>query len=313
VTTSPVEQRIRESLHSLAVAPAADRLGQVIGKARRRRHRQTAALAVFVVVVGTGGVLTAVRPWSPARSGLATPSSYPGDPPIRYVGHATATGILEDNVTRFGSPRDPSAAIPARDALHDAWLHRSVSSATAARLVLAYVTASKLGGGRDAWIVIFYGHARRPTVGPGRAARSVPAEPSTEVLDARTGHLLFTFSGGPPRDPMTILISKPGDTVPIEGDLLAVGGPSRSPATPLHGTVTFSPLASRGPSGQTPPTVTVHTTHDGHFVANLQRQSYGVYATSPQYNRGHSRCYTSDRNPIDPETTRNVTIYCQER
>jgi hypothetical protein len=317
--TPPVEDVLRETLHSIPVDPAPDRLTRVLVRARRRRqHRLTVIASVLTLTAASAAVLTAAKPWSTSHQqskvAVAPPSSYPGDPPIRYLGNANTTGTLEDNVTHFGPPQDPSAAIPARDALHDAWLHRMVTTATEARLVLAHLTSPTYRRGRDAWLVILYGHARMPTHGPSRRPHTMPAEPSTEVLDARTGHVLFTFSGGPPRDPMSILIAKPGATAPVEGDLFAVGGPGRRhPATPLQGTVTFTPLASRGSGGDTPPVVTAQASQDGHFVAHLEHQSYAVYATSPQFNSGHSRCYPRDRNPIDPGDTHYVTVSCQRK
>ena len=161
--------------------------------------------------------LASSHPWSsdtnPTNEVTRSQSASPGEPPIRYARPANASGLLEDNVTRFGPPQHLTSAIPPREALHDAWLNRSFTDAVGTRLVLVRLQSATYQVPRDVWLVVFYGHQVIPKVPqPHWRQRSGHATPITEVIDALTGKPLFTFAGGNPRDPMRILLGRNRET-----------------------------------------------------------------------------------------------------
>jgi hypothetical protein len=216
--TTDLEDRLSEALKDIQAPPPPDRLSLVVRRARGRRRRQgivavgaVAAMVVAVVVpiamAGGSDSRQSVRPVHPAVN---------GEPPILFVGRATARGTLGDNVTRFAPPTHPDSDIAAPQALADAWADNHLEKTTGARLVLAQIGGSGDGRARDAWLVIFYGHARRPVTTipvPGQhlpvRARTVAAEPALAVVDAVTGKWLKTMSGGRPHDPFVPLEAVP--------------------------------------------------------------------------------------------------------
>lgn len=99
------------------------------------------------------------------------------------------------------------------------------------------------------------------------------------------------------------------------GRFVAVGGPSTATPEPLRGTITFVPLPTHNPRGQTPRQVSTTTDGDGRFRAVLHVWSYVVLGRSPQYDDGRSVCRLDPRRSLQVThaKVRHITVYCQRR